>query len=276
MERNNKTSREHESKLKLCHPSATNWGKTIGKDELIRQPPRPCIKTGQKAKKVVEDQPESPISDLLPHKKRYSRPSKDRTPNLELPDPSPAVISEELPSPKPRELSPPINTKGRSRPAISSPENHKSLRRSNRKRRPPPGLSDFVLHKISTTPYSSVAQKSPTSADMGRENAIYIIGESTKKAMDNLRTHILKTGKCHTCKKDIPAKFKEARNHSWDHFIITVCNCGIYHTDERIIRLHQTKDHPAQQTHYRVDYNGWTEVRDKVPNLPRCRPALPW
>ena len=83
---------------------------------------------------------------------------------------------------------------------------------------------------------------------------------------------------CDLCKEDLSQKpDRNRKQHIWSHLILFICECGYFHSQEHVLRLHLKKQHPGLPKYYhKVDRDNWDSIYAAIQGLPATMPPLPW
>ena len=86
---------------------------------------------------------------------------------------------------------------------------------------------------------------------MDKENQAQFITNETQQLIDYMRNKTKKTGHCPKCDQDMKGALgKQIRNHVETHYLLSVCECGLIHSREHVVRLHQKKEHHKQKNFF--------------------------
>ena len=110
--------------------------------------------------------------------------------------------------------------------------------------------------------------------DHSMERIISYVNDDTKRRVETLRRQLYRDRYCSPCQLRLTTS-KEFKEHSWQHFVLVVCNCGATDSRVRFIKLHQKKSSHQQHHLYKVDHISWGHLRTIIPSLPSQMPQLP-
>ena len=142
--------------------------------------------------------------------------------------------------------------------------------RSNELQAPP----TWLVYKERVKLLRSVTSPKQHRAHHIMERTISYVNDDTRRRIETLRRKLYRDRYCSPCQQRLTTS-KEFKEHSWQHFVLVVCNCGTTDSRVRFIKLHQKKA-PHQSYHlYKVDHVSWGHLRSTITSLPSAMPQLP-